>query len=437
MYRAWKRLTAFLICSVPGTVYAQGQDPGSAPVSSVINGQLPGWMRFSISQRVRGENITGETFQPLSDRYLLNLLQLNLTLQPVSWLSFAFQAQDARVFGQNTLPAPTSQKDAINLSTGYVQIGDDDVPVTLRAGRQSLDFGDGRLVSDQEWTNVGLSFDAARLTLRYASLTLDLFSGASVKVNPFGFDLPTPGEHFDGAYGSLRGIVPNASLEPYVFWRLEHNWWNAAGNVGNLDEKTIGLRWSGKLPAGFDYTSEIAGQTGSSAGDRIAAWMGHWEAGETLPHVPRPLRLFAEYNRASGAADPRDGVQRTFDPLFENPHDEYGLTDLFASSNLVHFRTGFQYGLRAKLTLSAAYNHYWLDSSRDRLYVRGVSVAQSATGAAGADVGSEPDVEARWSMSRSTQIIAGYGRLFPGQFLRRTTGGVPYNLVFLNWTQQF
>ena len=437
MYRAWKKLAAILVCAVPGIVCAQDQPQDPIPASSFLNNQLPGWMHFSAAERVRGEYIAGEGFQPITDGYLLNLLQLNMTLQPVSWLSLAFQAQDARVFGQSTRPAPTSQKDAVNLSVGYVQLGGDELPVTLRAGRQSLDFGDGRLVSDQEWSNVGLSFDAARLTLRHAALQLDLFSGVSVRVNPMGFDLPTPGEHFDGAYGSLGGLVPNATIEPYLFWHLEHNWWNAAGNSGKLDEKTIGLRWTGKLPLGLDYTAEIAGQTGSAAGDHIAAWMGHWEAGETLLNAPRELRLFVEYNRASGDAKPHDGVQATFDPPFENPHDQYGLTDLFASSNLVHLRSGFQYRLRPNLTLSAAYNRFWLATSRDGLYVLGVVAAQSLNGAAGTSVGSEPDVEARWTISRSTRLAAGFGRLFPGGFLRRATDGVPYNLIFLNVTQQF
>ena len=435
MNRAWKWFAAVFGFMVPCVLCALNQDTDSTPVSNAVNSELPGWMHFSASERVRMEYITGEGFQPVDDRYLLNLLQLNMTLRPVSWLSFSFQTQDARVFGQNTVPPPTSQKDAINLSTGYVQLGGDEGPVTLRAGRQSLDFGDGRLISDQEWSNVGLSFDAARLTLSHDGMKLDLFAGPSVKVNPLGFDMPTPGEHFYGAYGSLANLVPDATIEPYLFWRLEHNWLNDTGGIGNLDEQTVGLRWSGKVPLGFNYTSEIARQAGAASGDRIGAWMGHWELGETLSDTRRQPRWFVEYNRASGDANLRAGVQGTFDPLFGDPHDQYGLTDLFTSSNLVQLRTGFQYFLRRNLTVRAAYNHYWLASIGDGLYVRGEMVARSLTG--GANVGSEPDFEARWTISHSTQLAAGYGRLLPGPFLHRSTDGIPYDLVFLSVTQQF
>ena len=48
-----------------------------------------------------------------------------------------------------------------------------------------------------------------------------MFSAASVKINQTEFDQDTPGEHFDGAYGSLSKLIPRAVVEPYFFWRME------------------------------------------------------------------------------------------------------------------------------------------------------------------------------------------------------------------------
>ena len=379
----------------------------------------------------------GQGFNSVDDLYLLNRLRLNMDLAPLRWLKFSFQAEDSRVFGQNAIPAPASQKDAMDLRLGYVQIGAEEGVATLRAGRQSLDFGDGRLVADPNWSNVGKSFDAARLTLRHALLRLDLFTGASVKAAPVDFDEPTPGEHFHGAYGSLGGLLPKATIQPYMFWRLEHGYKSESGKLGNLDEKTIGLRWAGGLPIGFDYTAEVAGQTGSSAGDRIGAWMGHWVVGHTLPDAVHRPRVFVEYNRASGDANPKDGHHGTFDPLLPSSHDKYGLTDLLCSSNVVHLRPGFQYIVRPGLTVAAAYDDFWLANAHDGLYVSARIVARSVNGTAGTHIGQEADVQAQWTVSRATQLAIGYGRLFPGAFLRHTTPGVPYNIVFLNVAQRF
>jgi hypothetical protein len=65
------------------------------------------------------ENLNGVGFKSVGDLYLLNRLRLNLEVRPLSWVKFTFQAQDARVFGQNTRPAPASQKDAVDLRMGY------------------------------------------------------------------------------------------------------------------------------------------------------------------------------------------------------------------------------------------------------------------------------------------------------------------------------
>ncbi|MFN7993121.1 MAG: alginate export family protein [Bryobacteraceae bacterium] len=421
-----------------GQAVAAAQDNKlPAELSGKINSELPRWLHLGGEERTRTEYIVGQGFKSINDLYLLNRLRLNLDIRPASWLKFSFQAEDARVFGQNARPAPASQKDAMDLRVGYVQFGSDEGAVALRAGRQGLDFGGGRLLADPNWSNVGRTFDAARLTLRRGRAKLDLFSGDVVKIDATAFDELTPGGHFHGAYGSLGGLVPNAAIEPYVFWRLEHRYRNESGALGNLDEKTIGFRWAGRLPLGFDYEAELAGQAGSWAGDRIGAWMGHWLVGHTWTSVSHKPRVFLEYNRASGDSHSHDGRHGTFDGLFASSHDKYGLTDLLCSSNIVYLRPAFQYSVHPKLIFVLAYNDMRLANARDGLYVGGKSVARSPNGSAGVHIGQESDMQAQWTMTRSSQVTVGYGRLFPGQFLRRTTSGMPYNITFCNLSQRF
>jgi hypothetical protein len=232
-------------------------------------------------------------------------------------------------------------------------------------------------------------------------------------------------------------LAPNATIEPYVFWRLEHSYRNESGKTGRLTEKTIGLRWAGQLPRGFDYVSEIAGQTGSCAGDRVRSWMGHWVLGHTFTDARHRPRVFVEYNRASGDAGLKDGRHGAFDVLFPSTHDKFGLTDLFCSSNIVHIRPGFQYAVRPNLTFGVAYNDYWLADARDGLYLGGKLAARSALGTAGTHVGREADLQAQWSPSRATMLSAGYGRLFAGDFLRHATAGASYHVTFWGVTQRF
>lgn len=372
----------------------------------------------------------------MGDHYLLNRLRLNLDLRPAGWLLFRVQGQDSRVFGQNATPAPASQKDVMDVHQAYVQVGGEEGLVILRAGRQSLDFGEGRLLADPNWGNVGRSFDAVRLTLGHGQAKVDVFTGALVKASPTGFDRRASGQHFHGAYGVLAP-APGMSLEPYLFWRIEPGYKNENGTTGKLNQKTVGVRWAGLLPLGFDYGAELAGQTGSAAGNEIGAWTGHWVLGHSLPDTRHRPRLFLEYNRASGDANSRDGRQGTFDPLFPSTHDKYGLVDLFGSSNLIHVRPGFQYTIRSGLRIATAYGKLWLANARGGLYAGGKIAARDVHGAAGSDVGHEADVQVLWTASSATQVNAGYGHLFPGEFLQRTTTGVPYHILFLNVTRRF
>jgi hypothetical protein len=424
------------IGTLGGAILGQEPKQPSAFISEPLNSTLPYWMRFGGEERIRTEYVAGVGFRAIDDRYLLNRLRLNMDVRPLPWLKFSFQAEDARVFGQNTLPALATQKNATDLRLGYVQFGDEGGALSLRAGRQSLDFGEGRLLADPNWSNVGRTLDAARATLRRGLFRVDLFTGASVKIDPTGFDRDTPGQHFHGVYGSLRGLIPNAAVEPYFFWRLEYGLKNESGAVARLDEKTIGLRWAGKLPMRLDYSFEIAGQGGSWAGDSLSAWMGHWLVGRTISDSPHLPRVFAECNRASGDADPRDGRHGTFDPLFPSTHDKYGLTDLFGSSNMMYVRPGFQFDLRRNLSVAAAYNQYWLASARDALYVGGKPLVRSR-GDNATHVGQGIDVQSQWTVSRSTQLNIGYGRLFPGEYLRKNTDGHSFSLVFCNFAQRF
>jgi Alginate export len=397
----------------------------------------PRWLQLGAEDRVRFENLDGIGFNSGANTYLLQRLRLNTDITPASWLKFSLQAQDSRVFFTNVSPAPASQRDPLDLRVGFVQIGNAEAgAASLRAGRQSFVAGEGRFLGDPAWSNVGRTFDGLRAMLRHGKVRVDAFTGTSVKIYTDGFDTPTPGEHFHGLYGSIDKWLPGATIEPYVFWKLEHNVKGELAKSGNLDEKTLGLHWIGKLPVGFDYGLEMAAQRGSQAGEAISAWTGHWVIGHTLPNVRHRPRLYAEINRASGDQNPRDGVHGTFDQLFPAGHDKLSVTDLFIYSNIMHVRSGVQYVVRKNLTAGAAYNSFWLANRRDGLY-SGSKLLIASTGFQGNHVGQEADVQAQWKLRGTTQVDLAAGHIFPGEFLRAAGHGDAYNSFILAFTQRF
>jgi hypothetical protein len=54
---------------------------------------------------------------------------------------------------------------------------------------------------------------------------------------------------------------------------------------------------------------------------------GHWVTGYTFAKPGSKPRVFAEYNFATGDANPTDQVREGFDQLYPTPHDKTGLAD--------------------------------------------------------------------------------------------------------------
>jgi hypothetical protein len=232
----------------------------------------------------------------------------------------------------------------------------------------------------------------------------------------------------------LDSLLPGSTIEPYILWRLSPISFSPVtehGVRGKLNEKTAGVRWTGKLPLGFDYNVEIAKQFGSLGLDPISAWAGHWLVGKKFASAKWQPRWLVEYNYASGDSSPADGTRGTFDQLYPTGHLKYGLTDQVGWRNIHDVHAAIELKLSRKLAVNGGFHDYWLASSRDGLYnAASVLVARSITGAAGRHVGEEIEVYGTYSVSKTIQFGVGYGHLFTGEFLNRTTHGHDYNYPY-------
>jgi hypothetical protein len=402
--------------------------------SDELNAQLPKWVRFSGEYQARWEGFTGAGFKPDSnDNYFQNRFRATMKLQPVGWLKFQFQAQDARVYGRNQKPPATSLQDTIDLRMAFAEAGDTEKgKFGLRVGRQEFAFGDQRLVGASNWANSARVFDAVRATFRRNGYRLDAFASSVVDIRDGEFNKHTAGNNLHGLYGGLEKLVPNALIEPYVLWRLSQRLTTEAGTRGNLDFTTAGVRFVGKLPRNFDYSVEMAKQTGGLGTDDLSAWAGHWRLGYTLSKIRYKPRLVAEYDYASGDEDPRDGKHGTFDVLYPTPHDKYGLADQVGWKNIHVLRTGVELRPHTKWMVSSYFQDWWLASANDALYTApgAVLVRPSAT-SSGRHVGRELDAQVYYTVNKQLRMAGGFGHIFPGQFLNTTTPGKSYNFPYL------
>ncbi len=413
------------------------KDPPRFSPAGELNSRLPKWLRFDGEYRARLEDgFSGKPFNANSgDTYFLNRIRLGLTIRPKDWLRFHLEGQDARAFDK--APPPTSQfYDKFDLRQAYMELGDtENGTVALRAGRQLFSWGEGRLVADSRWSFPGRSFDAVRLTLRHAGYRLDAFAASVVQIKPAvnsGFTAPTFGNNIHGLYGGIDRLVPKATIEPYVFWRIGALVNGEDKKPGDLNFKAYGVRWVGKLPDGFDYGTEIVDERGKVADSEFRTWAGHWVLGHTWQASWKP-RFFLEYNYAQGDDNSKDNKVQTFDTIYSNTHLKWGETDQVGWRNIHDVRGGFEFAPGKNWTGSTNYHAYWLADVHDALYAANGSIVIPAVtaGTAGRWVGQEADVQGSYKFGNGVEVGSGVGHIFPGTFVKRASPGHPYTYPYI------
>jgi len=422
-----------------------------------------------------------------SDDAVFLRTRLGAVLDPHRQLSLRIQLQDSRIWGEegaatatNPASSATSSIDNVDLHQAYVDLRHlveealGEGTLALRVGRQELSFGDQRLVSPLDWSNIARAWDAARLTIAPpgapGKLKLDLFASiirdtasSNAGGGPVGVSTVDAKQGFHGLYAAFEEIKPapgwtwtdssgkevpvlgRHGLDLYVFYRdLADGVFTAEnGTLGDVEELTPGVRLAGEVlrsssGAGFDYTGEVAYQTGDFAGDDLRAYGyavtgGYTFAGPALGQTK--IRLGAEYDYGSGDSDPADGDRGTFDPLFPFGHYYQGIQDTFSWKNGqdLAFKLDL-YPPRATRIPHAElqYHLFWLSEKRDGWFNAGLNqIRRDPTGSAGNFVGSEVDFTFKYAVIPPFAVLwTGYARFFPGEYVRDTGEDPDRDFIF-------
>jgi Alginate export len=431
--------TAGQSSAAPNPLAADDQPDWLFPLAK-LDESLPLWLRIGGQYRNRLEGPTGIGYARTRDFYLLGRLRVHVTIQPKPWLRFYGEVQDSRIFFNHHIQNGNPYEDSWTLWEGYAQIGSStDGWVDAVAGRQVLAFGDERVIGPSNWLNVGRTFNVARVDLHHSDNKVSVFAASVVPGDNTDLHNALPGNNLYGAYGSFQNIIPKATFEPYLLWRV------APANSalpetlgrGRLNEVTIGLRVKGTLPADFDYDTEFDGQTGSLGVSSIRAWAGYAGVGETFRKVAASPRVFIEGNYASGTKNPSGRDWNTFDQIYPSSHDKFGFADQVGRRNLVQFRAGVEEAPTKKWKLKQAFEGYWLATSNDNFYASSGAIAIPARPGASRHIGNELDLVAEYEMNKGLTFGFGYARLFAGQFLKTTTQGHDYSYPYAYFQYNF
>jgi hypothetical protein len=408
------------------------------PFPNRANSVMPSWLRLRGEFRERVEGVENSGFvADRDDTYALSRVRLNATVTASKTLSFQANVQDARVARKQIGSTTAPFRGPFDLRTAFADIGDGKASLAARLGRQELAFGEQRLLGHLAWVNTGRSWDAARVIVRAKGWQADVFGASLVRSLPDAFDKSGNGNRLAGVYAVSPKVIPQAAVEPYLFWRRDVNLRSELTTVGDLSQTTMGVRIAGRLPARLDYGVEMVVQRGSLAADSVKAWAGHWQIRESLPG-PGAIKLTSEYNFATGDDNPTDGIRQTFDQLYPTGHDKLGLADQVGWRNVHHLRKGFEFSPFKATPISLNYHSWWLAEKSDGLYAAsGALIARVAGGAAESHVGQELDLQVSRALTPQIQLAAGYAHMFTGAFLKQATPGASYSAPYVMVTYVF
>ena len=451
--------------------------PDSNPLSF-----LDGKVVFDFQERLRWEirddnfDFNDDVSSLTDDNWFLQRARLGLMAKPSPWFKIYAQAQDSREINSDRPDFPgllgAEGDDSFDLRQGYIEIGNPkEFPLTLKAGRQILSYGDERVIGAFDWNNIGRTFDAVKFRWEEKTWWLDAFVSSVVvpergsynQSDLFNGNETEREQVFSGLYFNTVALGPQ-SIDLYALYLHE----NLKLAAGDTDFATLGVRIKSKQgafapeayapdgksmadgksapppmkmkPVGLDYEFEGAFQTGEVRGLDLTAWAVHGGVGYTFD-VPWLPRVGVGYCYGSGDGDPLDGDIETFQNLFPTNHKFYGQMDAFSWQNIHDLELTTRFQPIKAVTLRADYHAFFLANTDDAWYrANGIATVRPLTPAArNADnyAGSEVDVLVTWSVNKYLTVDAGYSHFFAGSYLGDTGAQDDADFAYVQATVTF
>ena len=366
--------------------------------------------------------------QPYMNGYLNERYILSLDLHYGSHVRTFFELKSGLNSFRSGGPRPIDEK-KLDFQAAFLELGTGEGPnwIRLRAGRQEMEYGSGRLIDVREGPNVRLSFDGFKVMAKVNSWRIDGFAMRPDLDKPGFFDnAPDHQVGFWGIYAT-RPLSKKVSLEAY-YLGLDRKRASFQRGTGQELRHTLGARLSRPIATeqpGWDFDYEALWQIGTFGAANIRAWTVASETGYRLPTVVLKPRFSAKADISSGDHPKSDpNTLGTFDALF--PKGNY--FGVLASTgpgpvNFIDFHPRVEGTLPHGVTASFDWIIQWRQSLEDGVYAVPGFLIRPAGDSRARFVGHRPGLEVRWQVNSHVWLQADYGIFYAGRFLRETQPG--------------
>ncbi|MDD2865210.1 MAG: alginate export family protein [Methylococcales bacterium] len=339
-------------------------------------------------------------------------------------LRFAVEFQDSRSYGDR-YETSTNDVNEFELIQGYAELYFDNAlgnnrPINIRAGRQSFELLDKRLIANNQFRNTSNNFEGFRMRFGKQQNNWDLDTFGMQPIEKLKYDFDRPDEHtwIYGGVLSIRQWSEFATIQPYLIGRKTNG--DLKNNIADMDIYSPGLRVYGLVgDSGFDYDTDLTKQFGRygsiSAGkqkmlqqDALAYSL---ELGYTFDHEWKP-RTSIYYGYGSGDKNGKDSINQHMD-TFYGFNQPWSRNDYFSWENLHAPKARVEFTPYKDVRIDTGYNAYWLASATDAWKRAGLS---DPTGKSGSFLGHEFDARVRHQLNPYVDWSLSYSRFEPGDF---------------------
>lgn len=259
-------------------------------------------------------------------------------------------------------------EDQLNVQNLFLDVNvwqQKDKKITIRVGRQELDYGSGRLISVREGPNARLYFTGGKLMYTSSRLSIDAFAMMADTVYTGVFDNKMSKQlNLWGAYSKI--IFPKAGNLDLYYLGFRRDASVFEEGIAPERRHTIGSRlW--KYGGGFIYNLEAAYQFGTFGSGNINAWTGSIDIGYMFENMKFKPTINLRNDYISGDKNQGNGNLQTFNPLY--PKGGYfGFSPQVGPVNLIDIHPYATFDLLSNLKMQVDVVLNWRYSTQDGVY---------------------------------------------------------------------
>ncbi len=345
------------------------------------------------------------------------------------------QIRSAWETGRSNGPRPIDE-DHLNIQNLFIDaaiINRKDQQLILRAGRQELDYGSGRLISVREGPNLRLYFDGAKLMYSTSRWSIDGFAMMADTTYTGAFDNKRGKQvNLWGLYSKI--IIPAFPNIDLYYIGIKRDRSSFEEGVNKELRHTAGTRiW--RYGGGFIYNLEAAWQFGTFGSGLINAWTASVEAGYLFEDLPGKPAISLRNDYISGDRKKGDGDLQSFNPLY--PKGGYfGFSPQIGPVNLIDLHPYATINIGKKILAQADVVLNWRYSLQDGIYRPSGGFNLAGSSSPERHIGTAYLASFVYSMNKFLSLNCGFQYFKTGAFIRDMTP-TPKDGLFFNTRVSF